>query len=146
MPAVVVDASVLVSASRTQERMHQDSVAFLHAVVRGRVPVHAPALLFPEVAGALARPVQSPEIGRDTVSLIKRTLPLRIAPVDTALAERALDIACDFLLRGADAIYVALTAELRATLVTLDQEMLKRGLAVVPTVTPAEWLTKHPSR
>jgi hypothetical protein len=43
--------------------MHQDSMAFLHAVVRDRVPVHAPALLFPEVAGALARPVQSPEIG-----------------------------------------------------------------------------------
>jgi predicted nucleic acid-binding protein len=59
--------------------------------------------------------------------------------------ERALDIACDFLLRGADAIYVALIAQLGATLVTLDKEILQPGRTVVPPVTPAGWLKEHPS-
>jgi predicted nucleic acid-binding protein len=52
------------------------------------------------------------------------------------LAQRAAAIAADHQIRSCDAIYVALAQQLGTELVTLDQQQLERGVAVVTTRIP----------
>ncbi len=52
------------------------------------------------------------------------------------MAERAAAIAANHQIRGCDALYVALAEELGDYLVTLDQQQLERGTAVVTTHRP----------
>ncbi len=44
------------------------------------------------------------------------------------------------MLRGADATYVALAQQVGAPLITLDQEICRRGSTVARVLTPREWL------
>ena len=90
---VVVDASVFVFAAWLHEAGHRSSLDFLHAISRQGVELFAPALLFPEIAGAIARPTQDPERARDTIALIKTTTNTREIAVDQELSGRAADIA-----------------------------------------------------
>ena len=90
---VVVDASVFVSAARLHEAGHRSSLDFLHAISQQGDELFAPALLFPEIAGAIARPTQDPERARDTIALIKTTTNIREIAVDQELSGRAADIA-----------------------------------------------------
>ena len=90
---VVVDASVFVSAARLHEAGHRSSLDFLHAISQQGDELFAPALLFPEIAGAIARPTQDPERARDTIALIKTTTNTREIAVDQELSGRAADIA-----------------------------------------------------
>lgn len=59
-----------------------------------------------------------------------------LLPVTRALAVRASEIAANQRIRGCDAVYVALADWLGAPLVTLDNQQLERGRAVVSTLRP----------
>ena len=107
--------------------MHRTSLDFLQAISQQGDELFAPALLFPEIAGAMARPTRNPEWARGTIALIKATINIREIAVDQGLSGRAADIAAKYFLRGADAIYVALSQSLGTILITLDKEMLKRN-------------------
>ncbi|HEU4325064.1 MAG TPA: PIN domain-containing protein [Roseiflexaceae bacterium] len=63
-------------------------------------------------------------------------------PMDEALAQEAAEIAADYALRGADAIYVAVARRYNCALVSLDREQRERSSAVVTTYTPTEALAK----
>ena len=52
---------------------------------------------------------------------------LQFAPLNESLTKDAITIAARQRLRGADAVYVALSANDDGVLVTLDREMLKRA-------------------
>ena len=52
---------------------------------------------------------------------------LQFAPLNESLTKDAITIAARRRLRGADAVYVALSANDDGVLVTLDREMLKRA-------------------
>jgi predicted nucleic acid-binding protein len=56
------------------------------------------------------------------------------------VAGPAAALASQHGLRGADAVYLASAALFAAELVTLDREQLKRGAAVVQTLSPAGFL------
>lgn len=56
----------------------------------------------------------------------------------------AAEIAGDYALRGADAIYVAVAQRHGTTLVSLDREQRERAAPVVATATPAEALASLP--
>ena len=61
---------------------------------------------------------------------------ISLTPISLPLAQRAAEIAADYRLRGCDAVYVAPAEQLGDELVTLDQEQLQRGGAVVTTRPP----------
>jgi predicted nucleic acid-binding protein len=65
-------------------------------------------------------------------------------PLTEAQGEKAAALAAQQFLRGAHAVYVALAKQLGAPLVTWDKELLERAAAVVPTLTPSEWLRRNP--
>lgn len=67
---------------------------------------------------------------------IQRLPRFRLVPLDAALARLAASLASQYSLRGADAVYVATARRLKAPLITLDDEQLRRGQAVVTTAAP----------
>jgi len=75
-----------------------------------------------------------------------RSLPrLQLVTIDDSLATRAAEIAMTYRLKGADSVYVAVAEASAATLITWDGEMLERAPAVVPTMSPADWLARQPA-
>jgi predicted nucleic acid-binding protein len=60
-----------------------------------------------------------------------------VTVLDAALASRAVSLAAQHGLRGADAVYAAVAAQAGSTLVTLDSEQLTRLSGVIVTQTPS---------
>lgn len=115
---------------------HRRSRAFLEAARERAETLVAPALILPEVAGAVSRRTDSALLGRSAVRAMKRLPVLRLLALDDALAEASARLAADLGLRGADAVYVALAARLSARLVTWDREQSRRSAARIEAGPP----------
>jgi predicted nucleic acid-binding protein len=140
---LIVDASVFVAASRTDEVHYRASREFLQQVRDQGCNVFCPTLVLPECAAAIARPTADANLADELVALVEAFPRLQLVPVELTLARRAAQVASDHRLRGADSVYVTVAETLDATLVAWDAEMLERGAGVVLTMTPPEWTQKH---
>jgi predicted nucleic acid-binding protein len=70
--------------------------------------------------------------------LLVAELPwLRAVEIDESLGLFAAQVAADYRLRGADALYVAVAVRLRMPLVTLDNEQASRAAAAVEVIRPS---------
>jgi predicted nucleic acid-binding protein len=137
---VTVDASVFVAAARTEEAHYAASRQFLRQVRAQDADLICPILVLPECAAAIARPTGDAALGEELVALIAGVPGLRLISLDLPLAYRAVQIATQHRLRGADSVYVAVAEAFNATLITWDAEMIERGSGIVPTVTPSQWM------
>jgi len=135
-----IDASVFVAAARAEEKQYAVSLAFLKQAQEQGVDVFCPALVLPECSAAIARRTGLPALAEKLVLLIESFAGLRLIALSLPLARRAAQIAAAHRLRGADSVYTAVAEECAATLVTWDAEMLQRSSAVVPTITPTDWI------
>ena len=63
---------------------------------------------------------------------------LRLVRLDHALGIMTSRMAADHQLRGADAFYVAVAAQLNIPLVSWDREQLQRASALITTTMPQE--------
>jgi predicted nucleic acid-binding protein len=134
---MVVDASVIVSRLVPHDTNHEASRHWLTRHIAAGGLVIVPALLLPEVAGAVARRTGRPRLARRAVDAVLRLPELRLVPVDDVLAHTAAGLAGRLRLRGADAIYVAVAAGLSLPLVTWDSEQRERAGRLVEVLTPA---------
>lgn len=134
---MVVDASVVASRLVPHDVHHETTRRWLTRHVEGGGLLVVPALLLPEVAGAVARRTGDPRLARRAVDAVLRVPGLRLVPVDEVLARMAAGLAGRLRVRGADAVYVALAAALRLPLVTWDVEQCDRAARLVPVLTPA---------
>lgn len=91
----------------------------------------SPALLLPEVAGAISRRTGEARLARDAIDSLTRLHGLRLVDMDQLLIQEAARPAADLGLRGADAIYVALAARLNLLLATLDEDQKTRAASVI---------------
>jgi predicted nucleic acid-binding protein len=135
---MVVDASVVVSRLVPHDVHHAASRAWLTRHVSDGGLVVVPALLLPEIAGAVARRTRVPRLARRAVEAILRLHALRLVPMDTVLARTAADLAGRLRLRGADAVYIATAVTLQLTLITWDVEQRQRAARVIHIVAPDE--------
>ena len=133
---MVVDASVLVSLLVPHDVHHGASRDWVTRHVAEGGLVVAPALLLPEVAGAVARRTAEARLARRAVRAILGVPTLRLLAVDDALARSAAALAAQLRVRGADAVYIAAASALRLPLVTWDAEQRERGAAVVDVIVP----------
>ena len=140
---MIVDASVWVAGVLKEDAHHQVSLAFMHRFVKERQIATVPLLLWPEIAGAVARRTGDTDRGLKAVGLITAQAWVRGVPLDASLASEAMRLAAKLRLRGADAVYVALAATSREPLITLDTEMLERARGVAEVFTPEQWLQTH---
>lgn len=123
---------------------HNASADFLAFSQSQSIELCAPALLFPEIASALARPSRNPAYAAQVVRGIRQMLKINVYTLDTALAAHAEAIAREYFIRGADAFYGALAERLQIPLITLDRELLERGRNVFDAMTPADWIAARP--
>jgi len=137
-----VDASVHLNALNPAEEGSAASRDLLERLHRRPWPVHAPALLLVEVAGAVARAAEDARRGIELGAAV-RALPGQVlVALDADLAEEAASLAAERRLRGADAVYASVARRHRSILVTRDRERLARLPPVVPTMTPEEALAR----
>lgn len=137
---MIVDASVWVARLLSGDVHHASAAAGLtHALRRGKRLV-VPVLAWAEVAGAIGRRSGSQEAAIQALELLQQGRWIDAVPIDGPLGRQAPLLAAQYMLRGADAVYVALAAARGLPLVTLDQEMLQRGPADVTRLTPHDWL------
>jgi predicted nucleic acid-binding protein len=93
-----------------------------------------------ECSAAIARQTDDPLLAERTEALIETLPNMALVPLDITLARHAAQLARDYRLRGADSVYLAVAETLGATLITWDGEVLGRGPADVPRLTPIKWL------
>ena len=134
---MVVDASVVVSRLVPHDSHHDVSRHWLarHIAEGGLVVV--PALLLPEVSGAVARQTRAPGLAAAAVHAVLQLPRLRLISIDEGLARTAADLAGRFRIRGADAVYVAVASALGLPLVTWDGEQRDRAERIVEVLAPA---------
>jgi len=133
---MVVHASVIVSRLVPNDVHHEASRRWLTRHIASGGLVIAPALLLPEVAGAVARRTGEPRLARRAVEAVLRLSALRLVALDDILARAAARLAGRLRLRGADAVYVAAAAGLRLPLVSWDFEQRDRASGFVPVLAP----------
>ena len=135
---MIVDASVVVSRLVPHDVHYERSRRWLmRHVARGGLVI-APALLLPEVAGAVVRRTGEPRLARRAVDAVLRLPALRLVSVDDVLARSAARLAGRLRVRGADAIYIATAARLRLPLVTWDFEQRDRAAGLVEVLVPED--------
>jgi predicted nucleic acid-binding protein len=132
-----VDASVWVNAFEQREAGHAASRQFLELVRQRSLAIVVPTLVLAEVAGAISRTRQDPAGAQAFGQALSQLSGVTLRSLDPTLANRALLLAAQHGLRGADAVYAAVAAEVGCRLVTLDAEQLTRLAGVVTAVTPA---------
>lgn len=143
--SVTIDASVLVAAMRAAEAENAVSRSFLERLDAREVPIYCPVLAVPETAAAVARRTRDAGLAQEVMGIIETLPRLCFVGLDLSAAKQAAGIAIAHRLRGADSVYVAVAQASEAELITWDTEMLERAAAVVPTMTPADWLARQPA-
>ena len=75
-----------------------------------------------------------------------RELPkITFIPLDSMLSEQASNLASQYGLRGADAVYAAVALEYGTTLISLDHEHLTRLIGIIPVLPPVIALQNLPA-
>jgi predicted nucleic acid-binding protein len=132
----VIDASVYIALINAQEREHARCWAWFEATKASEEPTIAPVILLAEVAAALSRGVGDAALAHQVIQQLKIGSLIELAPVTLTLAGNAAVIAADYRIRGCDAVYVALAAQLDQALITLDRQQLERAAEVVTVSKP----------
>ncbi len=135
---LTVDASVFVSAFTPSEPAHAASKSFLRQTTEAGVPIFLPTLAIVEIAAAVGRGQDNPELGSAFASEISRLPQLTLIALDEPLAQEAADIAARYRLRGSDAVYAAVARRFATALVTLDKEQRRRAAPVVTVRHPGK--------
>jgi predicted nucleic acid-binding protein len=139
---LTIDASVFVSRLRADDVAHEQSRAFLEALPGKPVLTILPALVKPEIAGAVRRYTGNPHLARRALEVLDPLPNLTLAPVDDRLAAEAADLAAELGIKGADAVYLATAWMFDAALVTLDAQQGERASAKAMVLSPAEALVE----
>jgi len=134
---IVVDASVWVSYLVQQDINHAATRPWFTKVLMSRVPIAAPNLLLSEIGGAMSRRLGDATMGNKAINHLLAIPTLRLIRMEHSLAFQAGKIAANHRLRGADAWYVAVAAQLNVPLISWDKEHLYRVSDLITTYTPA---------
>ena len=137
---LTIDASVWVSAFVAADVNHAPSDQVLETCLALRARVIVPEIVLLEVAAGVARILQHDGQGQVAAKKVERFPSIKFLPLHTALLNKSIILATRHFLRAADALYVAAARESKATLITLDDEMLQRGAAAATVLTPAKWM------
>jgi predicted nucleic acid-binding protein len=137
-----IDASVWVNGFDHREPGHVTSRQLLELLRVQGLPIIEPMLVLAEVAGAISRTRQDPARAQAFATALGQLPNVTVVPCDTALGRRALELAAQHGLRGADAVYAAVARHAACTLISLDNEHLTRLTDIVRVQTPEDALAE----
>ena len=133
---LTLDASVLISAFRPNEKAYDASRKLLLRIHEREILALEPIIMPAEVAGVWARATSQAEAAREFAATLLAFPWLHLLPATATTARLAADVAATCGLRGADAFYVATARQHGATLITLDHEQQHRSPSDVLVYTP----------
>jgi predicted nucleic acid-binding protein len=136
----VIDASVHVADARPREPHHAEARALLSQIAEQNRQVYLPEIVLAEIAAAISRGTGQTDLARRLTTSLRRVPNFHFVPVDQELGDRAADIAAKYQIPGCDAVYVALTQQLGAVLITLDHQQRVRVPHGIAARGPAEEL------
>ncbi len=84
----------------------------------------------------MSRRLDDAEIGQRTINQLLAIPALRLVSTNHELGIQAARIATNYKLRGADAFYAAVAAQLKVPLVSWDKEHIYRAAALITAYTP----------
>lgn len=134
---MVIDASVWVSYFLPSDQHHQASYQWVAGRLAEGNPLVLPGLSLAEVGGAISRISASAETGKAAVKWLLARPSLEVVSGED-LDQSAAFLACDLLLRGADAHYVLLAHRRSLPLVSWDEQQLARAAKLMPVGCPGE--------
>ena len=137
---LVIDASVWVAAFVRSDVHHAQADQLLEKCLASRINVIVPEIVLLEVAAGVARLWQDEGPGQIAAKRIERFPKIKFVALQMAFLNRSILLATRHFLRAADALYVAAARQSKASLVTLDAEMLQRGKAAATVLNPTDWL------
>ena len=132
----VVDASVIASIVNPDEPSHNQCRAWLSEALLSGQQIYAPAIILAEVGAALSWGKHDSNLTQRAISFLSAETLIQLQPLTVEFGRRTAVIAVEHRIRGCDAVYVALAEQLATELMTLDNQQLDRGRAVVVTKRP----------
>jgi predicted nucleic acid-binding protein len=123
---MLVDASVWVARLLPADVHHERCKLWMREQVREAEIFAAPELLLAELAGAIARRTGSPQLAKQTLTIMLQIPELRLLKLQGELVGTAAQLAAEYGLRGADAFYSAAALQLSIPLITLDADQHER--------------------
>lgn len=139
---LTIDASVLVAAAVPDEPAHLVVRSLLRAVGRAGLAIHEPAIAVVEVAAGIVRRTGDSSLAEDAVRLIVGLPGAEFHALDLPAAVHAAGVARELRLRAGDALYAAVALDHECTLVTMDEELLRRAPPLLDACTPEAWLAR----
>jgi predicted nucleic acid-binding protein len=130
-----IDTSVFINAVEPHEQDHAASRQLLGLLRARQIPVIVPTLVTVEVAGTVSRLRDAARAQRLTELLLRLRMVTFVA-LDDALARQAAALAAVHRLRGADAVYAAVSQQFATTLISRDREHLTRLVGIIPVLHP----------
>jgi predicted nucleic acid-binding protein len=134
----VIDASVWISRYVASDVNHIASREWLESVLDVAPLVLGPALVLPEVAGAITRRTGRIESARDAVAELESLANLQLIPLGIEEASVAAMVASESRVRGGDSVYLSIAADMDWPLVTWDKELRDRGRSAAKVFFPDE--------
>lgn len=128
---LTLDSSVIVAAVKTDESFHGSCQALLGQVDAGHHQAIEPLTVLVEVVAAIRRRTGSRELAARVHRDLTGLPALRFVELDRQRAAAASRIGEEAGLRGMDAIVVQVAQEFGASLVTLDEDMVRRARNLV---------------
>jgi predicted nucleic acid-binding protein len=111
---------------------------WLEHCIAHSLQIHFPLLIIPELAGVLSRSgISTVEIADEIDKIVQRST-IHLHGLDFTHSLLAARVASISGLKGADAVFVALAANLGIPLVTWDKQQRERGAMFCRTMTPVE--------
>ncbi len=138
MSTLVIDASVWVSAADGTDALSEVSRTFLSEVVLRELPIALPEFARLEIACALARRLRNAEQGRGLAERMLGSPLVTTHSLSRAKLREAVRAGTSRFLRAGDALYAALAEGLGGSVVTWDDELVRRAGAM----TPRDWLER----
>jgi predicted nucleic acid-binding protein len=135
---LTIDASVFVAACHRREPGYAASRTLWEGLRSSSIPLIEPAILPVEVASALRRTGHGAKEAGEYAATILALPHLTVVTVDRRFSRRAIAVATQHKLRGADSLYVATAIQYGARLVTLDEEQLRRAPSTVQACEPQD--------
>ncbi len=135
-PMYTLDASVWLREATPIDPAYHTCHALLAALLARAAPLYEPWLLLAEIGGSVSRLLRDPIRSRLYTEIVRTFPNTTFVALDEPLARETSDLAADYFLRGADALYAAVARRHGCVLISLDAEHHQRLGAILTILTP----------
>jgi len=141
--AVTLDSSVILAALRNQEEEHEQCRWLLEAVEEAQIIAIQPYSVLSEVTNAIKRRTSSQRLAERIKQVLQSINTMNFVEPEARRTEMVSDIAMRTDMGIMDAVVVQIAFEFGTTLISLDEEMMKKAKSIVKTKTVDEFLAEQ---